>query len=134
MCLPEDIWTWNVMPSGKAFRHIACGLFTVSLVLIISFFHMFLFCYFTLSIFIHNSYFEFFQSLVPRETKLVYPLPLGRPGNPHYGVPGFLFKENPQRKVGRTRQSNSQGGGKRHYKLWKAGARASQHDKQNEGC
>ena len=29
VCLPEDIKAWNVMPSGKAFRHIACGLFTV---------------------------------------------------------------------------------------------------------
>jgi hypothetical protein len=30
VCLLEDIWTWNVMPLGKAFRHIARGLFTVS--------------------------------------------------------------------------------------------------------
>jgi hypothetical protein len=26
MCLPEDIKVWNVMPSGKVFRHIAHGL------------------------------------------------------------------------------------------------------------
>ncbi len=34
VCLPNDIWTWNVMPSGKAFRHIARGLFTVGLVVV----------------------------------------------------------------------------------------------------
>ena len=30
MCLLENIRAWNVMPSGKAFLHIARGLFTVS--------------------------------------------------------------------------------------------------------
>uniref|UniRef100_A0A2N9IWY1 Uncharacterized protein n=1 Tax=Fagus sylvatica TaxID=28930 RepID=A0A2N9IWY1_FAGSY len=30
MCLPEDIRTSSVMPSGKAFRHIARGLFTAA--------------------------------------------------------------------------------------------------------
>ena len=30
MCLPEDIKAWDAMPSGKVFRQIAHGLFTVS--------------------------------------------------------------------------------------------------------
>ena len=34
VCLLGDIWTWDVMPSGKAFRQIARGLFTVSLVVV----------------------------------------------------------------------------------------------------
>ena len=34
VCLPNDIRTWNVMPSSKAFRHIAHGLFTIGLVVV----------------------------------------------------------------------------------------------------
>uniref|UniRef100_A0A2N9FJV0 Uncharacterized protein n=1 Tax=Fagus sylvatica TaxID=28930 RepID=A0A2N9FJV0_FAGSY len=31
VCLPDNIRTWNIMPLGKAFRHIARGLFSISL-------------------------------------------------------------------------------------------------------
>ena len=41
VCLPEHIGTWNVMPSSKAFRHIARGLFTVSFDFLIYFYTQF---------------------------------------------------------------------------------------------
>ena len=42
VCLPKDIRTWDEMPLGKAFRHIAHGLFMVSLVIVINFLYAFI--------------------------------------------------------------------------------------------